>query len=137
MQPLWKEGWLMDILNLRKLADEQRNLRAQQELAEEDPTNESFDDSDQDRLDELNNLAKQLRVDDIDECHDTLVNDNDSKEYADSKAYAMQYAEDTGAITHELQWPYDCIDWEQAATDLFSNWTTVEFEGNTYWWDQR
>lgn len=31
------------------------------------------------------------------------------------------------------QWPYTCIDWEQAATELQQDYTQVDFDGVTYW----
>jgi antirestriction protein len=39
---------------------------------------------------------------------------------ADSEEdFAQQLAEDIGAIPADAQWPNNCIDWEQAARDLF------------------
>ena len=47
--------------------------------------------------------------------------------------YAQQLAEDIGAITDNMQWPCTCIDWEQAASKLQMDYTSVEYEGVTYW----
>jgi hypothetical protein len=49
------------------------------------------------------------------------------------KDYARDLAEDTGAINSDVSWPYTCIDWEQAADELQTDYTSVEFDGVTYW----
>jgi predicted nucleic acid-binding Zn-ribbon protein len=49
------------------------------------------------------------------------------------KEYAEQYADDVGAINREAHWPNCHIDWEAAAEDLKSDFTSVDFEGVTYW----
>jgi|SRR6185369_3316708 len=47
--------------------------------------------------------------------------------------YAQQLAEDIGAIDKAASWPNTCIDWEQAARELQQDYTSVEFDGVTYW----
>ncbi len=47
--------------------------------------------------------------------------------------YAQQYAEDIGAVASDAPWPVYCIDWQQAADDLQMDYTSVEFDGVTYW----
>ena len=47
--------------------------------------------------------------------------------------YAQDLAEDIGAIDANASWPNTCIDWEQAARDLQMDYTSVEFNGVTYW----
>lgn len=49
------------------------------------------------------------------------------------ETYAQQLAEDIGAIDKAAQWPNTCIDWEQAARELQQDYTSVEFDGVTYW----
>jgi hypothetical protein len=49
------------------------------------------------------------------------------------KEYAMQLAEDIGAINGDATWPNNCIDWDQAAKELRMDYTAVEFDGLTYW----
>lgn len=49
------------------------------------------------------------------------------------KKYAMQFAEDIGAMPDTSQWPATCIDWDQAARELQSDYTSVEVGGSTYW----
>jgi hypothetical protein len=47
--------------------------------------------------------------------------------------YAQELAEDIGSIKSDAQWPYTCIDWEKAARELQMDYTSVEFDGITYW----
>ena len=49
------------------------------------------------------------------------------------ETYARELADDIGAIKDGASWPYTCIDWEQAARELQMDYTSVEFDGVTYW----
>lgn len=48
------------------------------------------------------------------------------------KGYAQELAEDIGAISRDMQWPLNCIDWEQAADELEMDYSSVEIEGVEY-----
>jgi hypothetical protein len=47
--------------------------------------------------------------------------------------YARELADDIGAIDSNAGWPLGCIDWEQAADELKSDYTSIDFDGVTYW----
>lgn len=47
--------------------------------------------------------------------------------------YARELAEDIGAIQSDAGWPAYCIDWDYAARELQVDYTTVDFDGVTYW----
>ena len=47
--------------------------------------------------------------------------------------YAQELAEDIGAINAQATWPNNCIDWDQAARELRMDYTSVDFDGVTYW----
>lgn len=49
------------------------------------------------------------------------------------ESYARELAEDLGLIKSDLAWPYTCIDWEQAASQLQGDYTSIDFDGVTYW----
>lgn len=49
------------------------------------------------------------------------------------ETYAQEFAEDIGAVDRESTWPNSCIDWEMAARELQHDFTSVEFDGVTYW----
>jgi hypothetical protein len=47
--------------------------------------------------------------------------------------YARELAEDIGAIKEDASWPNNYIDWEAASEALKQDYTSVEFDGVTYW----
>lgn len=48
--------------------------------------------------------------------------------------YAQELADDIGAVDRDAKWPNTHIDWEAAAEDLKQDYSTVEFDGNTYYY---
>lgn len=50
------------------------------------------------------------------------------------ETYAQEFADDIGAINKDANWPNDCIDWEKAARELQMDYSSVEFDGVTYWY---
>ena len=59
---------------------------------------------------------------------ETLIRDSYFRDYA------QELAEDCGdVIWAELRWPLTCIDWAQAAHELQMDYTSVDFDGVTYW----
>lgn len=50
------------------------------------------------------------------------------------KRYAIDQADDMhGRAMQDTQWPFTCIDWDKAAEELQTDYTSVEFDGVTYW----
>lgn len=49
------------------------------------------------------------------------------------KDYAQELAEEIGALDRSSKWPYNCIDWETAARELQTDYTSAEFDGVKYW----
>ena len=48
--------------------------------------------------------------------------------------HARELAEDLGYYNNKNErWPYTCIDWEKAAEELQQDYTSVDFDGETYW----
>lgn len=58
---------------------------------------------------------------------ETLVRDSHFVEYA------QQLADDIGAIDRNASWPLNHIDWEAAAEALKQDYSSVDFDGVTYW----
>ena len=50
------------------------------------------------------------------------------------KRYAMELADELGAVPADAGWPCTCIDWDQAARELQWDYSSVEFDGVTYWY---
>lgn len=48
--------------------------------------------------------------------------------------YARELAEDLGAIDKSSSWPNNCIDWSRAASELQYDYSSVDFDGETYWY---
>lgn len=48
--------------------------------------------------------------------------------------FAQQYAEEIGAVPGNIEWPNAHIDWESAARELQMDYSSVEIEGDTYWY---
>lgn len=72
-----------------------------------------------------------------------LENEINSREWnsglqliADSyfETYAREFAEDIGAISGDERWPATCIDWEKAASELQYDYSSIDFDGETYWY---
>lgn len=58
----------------------------------------------------------------------TLIADESFEEYA------QDLAEDIGAIQRDAQWPNNHIDWKAAAEALQQDYSSVEYDGTTYWY---
>jgi hypothetical protein len=49
--------------------------------------------------------------------------------------FAWDEAKNIGAFNaRENSWPYSCIDWERAAEQLKYDYSSVKFDGLTYWY---
>lgn len=48
--------------------------------------------------------------------------------------YAREFADDVGAVNSDAAWPSSHIDWKAAAEDLQQDYSTIEYEGVTYWY---
>jgi len=84
---------------------------------------EDLDEDDVEELTELRVLYEQVGA-----VVETLIND------AYFEEYAQRLAEDIGAINDSMQWPSSCIDWERAAHELQHDYSSVEFDGVTFWY---
>ncbi len=47
--------------------------------------------------------------------------------------YAEELADDLGLLPKDAAWPATCIDWEKAARELQTDYTSVDFDGADYW----
>lgn len=58
----------------------------------------------------------------------TLIRDSYFEEHA------REIAEDTGAVSRDATWPNNHIDWTAAADELRADYSSVEFNGVTFWY---
>lgn len=71
--------------------------------------------------------------DEIGESHGKISTDNGPFiEECDFEDYARELAEEIGAIDKNASWPNTCIDWQQAAEELKSDYSSIEWNGTTY-----
>ena len=63
------------------------------------------------------------------------VSDSDSYFVRDSYfvQYARELADDIVSYAGVPRWPFNCIDWQEAADELQQDYYDVDFDGVTYW----
>lgn len=124
-------GNILDSRDIEELIEE---LEGEEESAKPDedaaPDAEKPEPMDEDRA-ELLKCLRSMR-DDVGSSewsHGlTLIHDTYFEEYA------QEFAEDIGDVKHAAQWPYTCIDWEKAAQELQYDYSSVDVDGQTYWY---
>ena len=52
----------------------------------------------------------------------------------DFEEYAQDHAESIGAIDRNASWPLNHINWDFAAEDLKSDYSSVDYDGETYYY---
>jgi DNA repair exonuclease SbcCD ATPase subunit len=121
---------------LKDELDEAREIYREEGMSEEDieqieavkerlsDAEQEFGDDEAKELEELDALADQISEWNSGE---TLI------PCSDFESYALQYAEDTGAIADFSSWPATCIDWEEAASELAMDFTEVTYQGTDYY----
>lgn len=120
---------MTDIFDIR---DKIARFEELEELADPDGTKGDADDNEEYRL--LGNFLSEVKGNGGD--HQwrgdwypvIFIADSDFEEYA------QEFAEDIGAINRDATWPNNCIDWELAAQELQHDYSTVEYDGVTYWY---
>jgi hypothetical protein len=124
---------------IEELTEERDNFGYEDEEAAEDDTNresveakaQAWADENPDDADELKTLLA-LQIEGSDSTSEwsygeTLIHENYFEEYA------QQTAEDIGAIDPNANWPLNCIDWKEAADQLKQDYSTIDFDGETYY----
>ena len=88
----------------------------------------AWDDESADELAALKALAEEAEGYAADwKYGETLIRDSYFRDYA------MELADNIGAIPANAAWPLTCIDWGQAARELQMDYTAVSFGGVRYW----
>ena len=102
-----------------------RDILAYMETLEDNPS-----ESEAEELASLTGLIQEVRDSSGDSPEDGIQIIRDSY----FQEYAQELADDIGAIHRDATWPLNCIDWEQAASELQRDYTSVDFDGITYWY---
>lgn len=115
-----------DIIDSREVI---ARIETLEEMADADRNYWETDDSEaeRDELDALTALAAEGATFEDWSYGVTLVRESHFKDYA------MDFAEDIGAVSPNASWPNTCIDWDQAARELRMDYTSVDFDGITYY----
>jgi hypothetical protein len=113
-----------DLIDSREIMARIEELESYIEDSETD--GDFVDDSDFEELQALQDLASQGEGSPDWNYGETLIRDTYFSQYAE------QLADDIGAVPNS-DWPLNCIDWDQAASDLQADYFDVDFDGITYW----
>lgn len=118
-----------DIIDSRDVIERLAELAGRwQDHANNEPDSEPLDDDEKAEMEALGKLAEEAEGYAPDwQYGEALIRDSYFKEYA------MELADDIGAINREMTWPLTCIDWDQAARELQMDYTSVSFDGVDYW----
>lgn len=122
-----------DVIDSRCIVDRVEEIKAARDQAAADgmPADAAIDEDEARELELLEALLEQLRNVGGDSPEDgrTLVRDSYFEDYA------REFAEDVGYMNNDQahNWPFTCIDWEQAAEELQQDYTSVDYDGVDYW----
>ena len=126
-----------NIIDVRDIIARVEELRELRQPGPVDLGNEIDNETDQDTLfEELATLEKLL---------DSLKGNGGDEQWEGDwypitlidelyfETYARELAEDCGMINSDATWPNNCIDWEKAARELQWDYTSVDYDGRTFW----
>jgi hypothetical protein len=118
-----------DIIDSRDVIARIEELESERDGLDTDEERNTWDnDSEGEELKALKGLAEEAEGYGDWAYGEALIRDSYFAEYAE------QLAEDIGDYnSREVRWPYTCIDWGKAAEELKRDYTSVEFDGVTYW----
>ncbi len=127
---------LSELEGLRDTLNDARDaLRESMDESEEEDLKAAVDSASDDFGDDEAGELKQLESlkDDIGESRGKINDEGGPFVHEnDFEAYAQELAEDIGAIPDDARWPCTCIDWEKAADELKMDYSSVEWNGETY-----
>lgn len=114
----------MDMIDSRDVIERIAELT---DLREEDGDEEVISKDEREELGQLLSLKEDASDSPDWEYGETLIRDGYFLNYA------MQLAEDIGAVPSSIPWPMSHIDWNAAAEALKQDYFYVNFDGDTYW----
>lgn len=117
-----------DIIDSRDVIERLGDLAGQWQRSQNDPDEDILTEDEREELEALTKLDEQGESVEDWAFGVTLIRDSYFTEYA------KELADDIGAIEGaDMRWPNYCIDWEWAAKELQMDYTSVDFDGVTYW----
>ncbi len=125
-----------DVFDIRQVIERYEELETAYEAAtdEDDPDREPESEDDKTEREEIAAFLEEVKGNGGD--HKWRGDWYPCGFIADShfEDYARELADDIGAIKQDAGWPNSCIDWEKAATELQQDYSSVEIDGETYWY---
>ena len=131
-----------DYIDVREIIERFEELEGERESACDGET----DDEDSDRLADFDDSASGDEYTRLKSLLEDLEGNGGDHEWRGSwypvslirqshfTVYAEELAEDIGAINRDAGWPNQHIDWEAAADALLIDYSSVEFDGVTYYY---
>ncbi len=121
-----------DIVDIRDVITRVEELEVEVPELEEDQTEDDTHAEEREELARLLDLLADCEGGGDEEWrgnwyYGTLIRDSHFE------AYAQELAVDIGAIDSKAGWPNNCIDWETAARELQMNYSSIDYDGVTYW----
>lgn len=122
----------IDELNerLKELTELEDSLENAETSDEQERIKEDFGDAEAEELKNLRDLKDEIGElrGVIDDSQGPFVDESDFEEYA------RELADELGLLRNDNEWPYTCIDWAQAAEELRGDYTSVDWDGRTYYY---
>ena len=118
-----------DVIDSRDVIDRIEELTDEREAAMENGRKAlaAWEQEYGDELKALESLAEEASVSPDWQHGENMIRDSYFTKYAE------EFANDIGRVDGSLEWPLCHIDWEAAAEDLQQDYTSVKFDGVTYW----
>jgi len=116
-----------ELESLDEDATNQERMERENAAREAEGALKTFNDDYGEELKALKSIADECEGYGDWSCGEILINEEHFEDYA------RELAEDIGAIPKDSKWPCTCIDWEQAAEELKADYTSVDFNGTTYY----
>lgn len=128
---------------LEELEDELEALQEAVNDAEDDlseTTDEDVDAAHEAHEEALSDL-KEWEDENLEELEELRTLRDEIPEWLDGEAlinddYFVEYAADLADDLYDMHahsWPFDCIDWDRAAEALQMDYSSCEYQGETYW----
>ena len=119
-----------DVFDSRDVLERIKELESElDELLEDYPEEQESIDEIQEELDLMYSIRNEWYSEESFKYGVIFVRDDYFEDYAREFAWDIGLTSDLESI----EWPFNCIDWEEAAEELKIDYTCIDFDGVTYW----
>lgn len=124
-----------DVISVSDITERVDALQSIADDYEDDPAaNDPLDEDEAQELKVLTDLLEEMRSNGGDHQWNgdwypgSMIRDSYFKDYA------MELADDIGAVDANASWPNTYIDWDAAAEALQQDYSSIEYQGIDYWY---